>query len=69
MDRIIERAYNDIVSGTETLKDEILMLEKELSDLQDKYDTLKEEVEEKLEKSYQKGYNDGAIAAATDILN
>ena len=46
MDRIIERAYNDIISGTETLKDEILRLEEELSDLQDRYDILEKEKEE-----------------------
>lgn len=65
MDRNTKRAYDDIISGADTLKDEILRLEKELSDLQDRYDILEEEKED----SYQKGYDDGANAAATDILN
>lgn len=46
MDRAVERAYDDITSGVETLKDEILRLEGELSDLQDRYDTLEKEKEE-----------------------
>jgi len=58
MDRNIKRAYDDIISGADTLKDEILRLEKELSDLQDRYDILEEEKED----SYQKGYNDGINA-------
>lgn len=64
MDRNTERAYDNITSGVEILKDEILRLEEELSDLQDKYDILEKEKED----SYQQGYNDGANAAATDIL-
>lgn len=64
MDRNTEKAYDNITSGVEILKDEILRLEEELSDLQDKYDILEKEKED----SYQQGYNDGANAAATDIL-
>ena len=49
MDRNTERVYNDITSGAETLKDEILRLEEELSDLQNRYDTLeKEEIKNEL---------------------
>lgn len=58
MDRNTEKAYDNIISGADTLKNEILRLEKELSDLQDRYDILEEEKED----SYQKGYNDGINA-------
>lgn len=58
MNKNIKRAYDDIISGADTLKNEILRLEKELSDLQDRYDILEEEKED----SYQKGYNDGINA-------
>jgi len=58
MDRNIKRAYDDIILEADTLKNEILRLEKELSDLQDRYDILEEEKED----SYQKGYNDGINA-------
>jgi len=49
MNKNIKRAYDDIISGADTLKNEILRLEKELSDLQDRYDILEEEKED----SYQ----------------
>jgi len=51
MDRNTERAYDNIISGVDILKDEIIRLEEELSDLQDRYDILekeKEEIEDKL---------------------
>lgn len=58
MNKNIKRAYDDIILEADTLKNEILRLEKELSDLQDRYDILEEEKED----SYQKGYNDGINA-------
>lgn len=45
MDRNTERAYDDITLGADTLRNEILRLEEELSDLQDKYDILEKEKE------------------------
>lgn len=65
MDRSIERLFDD---SKNKILDEIYSLVEdltnELSDLQDKYDILEKEKED----SYQQGYNDGANAAATDIL-
>ena len=46
MDRNTERAYNDIILGADTLRNEILRLEEELSDLQNRYDILEKEKEE-----------------------
>ena len=46
MDRNTKRAYDDIILGADTLRDEILRLEEELSDLQDRYDILEKEKEE-----------------------
>ena len=46
MDRNTERAYDDITLGADTLRNEILRLEEELSDLQDKYDILEKEKED-----------------------
>jgi len=54
MNKNIKRAYNDIISGANTLKNEILRLEKELSDLQNRYDILekeKEEIEDELKST------------------
>ena len=51
MDRNTKRAYDDIILGADTLRDEILRLEEELSDLQNRYDILgreKEEIEDEL---------------------
>lgn len=64
MDRNIEKIYYEGIYALDALRDEINRLEDELSDLQDKYDILEKEKED----SYQQGYNDGANAAATDIL-
>ena len=65
MDRAVERLFDD---SKNKILDEIYSLVEdltnELSDLQDKYDILEKEKED----SYQQGYNDGANAAATDIL-
>lgn len=46
MDRNTKRAYDDIILGADTLRDEILRLEEELSDLQNRYDILEKEKEE-----------------------
>lgn len=46
MDRNTERAYDDITLGADTLRNEILRLEEELSDLQDRYDILEKEKED-----------------------
>ena len=46
MDRNTERAYDDIILGADTLRNEILRLEEELSDLQNRYDILEKEKEE-----------------------
>ena len=46
MDRNTKRVYDDIILGADTLRDEILRLEEELSDLQDRYDILEKEKEE-----------------------
>mgnify|MGYP003762732801 CR=1 FL=1 len=54
MDRNTEKAYNDIILGADTLRNEILRLEEELSDLQDRYDILekeKEEIEDELKST------------------
>ena len=54
MDRNTKRAYDDIILGADTLRDEILRLEEELSDLQDRYDILekeKEEIEDELKST------------------
>jgi len=54
MDRNIERAYDDIILGADTLRNEILRLEEELSDLQNRYDILekeKEEIEDELKST------------------
>jgi predicted nucleic acid-binding Zn-ribbon protein len=55
MERTLERKYDEGVYAFEALKDEINRLEQELYDLQDRYNTLEEEIEE----IYQKGYNEG----------
>jgi len=53
-----------LIERLNTLQNKINKLKGELADSQNKYDTLEKEKED----SYQQGYNDGANAAATDIL-
>lgn len=64
MDRAVERLFDDSKNKIDEIYSLVEDLTNELSDLQDKYDISEKEKED----SYQQGYNDGANAAATDIL-
>ena len=64
MDNNIDKCLDAAVERLNALQDKINRLKDELPNSQDKYDILEKEKED----SYQQGYNDGANAAATDIL-
>jgi len=68
MDRNTEKRYDEALYALDSLKDEINRLEKELFDLQNRYEILEQEKEESYKQGYNEGYNEGANAAATDIL-